>query len=138
MGREPAVSAASPHNLRSVECVRTRHLVLHKTERHAQHYFKKELREAQSNGTSKTAVKYHLRRSSGPSHREKCKTMWRRRWFRKQTYQGLTKGACLFGLIVTDPPPLNWSTLMLWNEEEDHDGKEKLQARGDCLEAAAG
>lgn len=47
------------------------------------------------------------------------------------------------GLIVTqypgaDPPPLNWSILIVRSMEEDHYGEEDLQARRDRREAAPG
>jgi hypothetical protein len=37
-----------------------------------------------------------------------------------------------------DPPPLNWSDLIVRIMKEDRYGEEDIQARGDCFEAASG
>ena len=37
-----------------------------------------------------------------------------------------------------DPPPLNWSDLIVRVMKEDRYGEEDIQARGDCFEAASG
>ena len=39
---------------------------------------------------------------------------------------------------VSDPPPLNWSDLIVRIMKEDRYGEEDIQARGDCFEAASG
>ena len=41
-------------------------------------------------------------------------------------------------VAVADPPPLNWSDLIVRIMKEDRYGEEDIQARGDCFEAASG
>ena len=41
-------------------------------------------------------------------------------------------------VVILDPPPLNWSIVIVRNMEEDHYVEEDLQARGDRREAAPG
>ena len=38
----------------------------------------------------------------------------------------------------SDPPPLNWSDLIVRIMKEARYGEEDIQARGDCFEAASG
>ena len=40
--------------------------------------------------------------------------------------------------LEPDPPPLNWSDLIVRIMKEDRYGEEDIQARGDCFEAASG
>ena len=57
---------------------------------------------------------------------------------------GLGLSVDLVGIVLgpefgnVDPPPLNWSDLIVRIMKEDRYGEEDIQARGDCFEAASG